>query len=71
MSRIGKLPVHLPAGVTVTFENGLLTVKGAKGTLTQQVVGDIDIRVEGAEAHVIKKVDTKEVGLQHLLAHKF
>ena len=30
MSRIGKLPVHLPAGVTVTFENGLLTVKGLK-----------------------------------------
>ena len=47
MSRIGKLPVHLPAGVTVTFENGLVTVKGSKGTLTQKVVGDIDIKVNG------------------------
>ena len=65
MSRIGKLPVHLPAGVTVTFENGLLTVKGAKGTLTQQVVGEIDIKVEGAEAHVIKKVDSKELEAKH------
>ena len=54
MSRIGKLPVSLPAGVTVTFENGLLTVKGSKGTLTQKVVGKIDIKVEGAEAHVVK-----------------
>ena len=54
MSRIGKLPVVIPAGVTVTFENGLITVKGAKGTLTQQVVGGIDIKVEGAEAHVVK-----------------
>ena len=46
MSRIGKLPVALPAGVTVTFENGLLTVKGSKGTLTQEIVGDINIKVE-------------------------
>ena len=65
MSRIGKLPVHLPAGVTVTFENGVITVKGAKGTLTQEVVGDIDIKVEGNEAHVIKKVDTKELEPKH------
>ena len=65
MSRIGKLPVHLPAGVTVTFENGLLTVKGSKGTLTQQVTGDIDIKVEGGVAHVIKKVDTKELEPKH------
>lgn len=49
MSRIGKLPVVLPAGVTVTFENGLLTVKGGKGTLTQQVVGDINIKVMEVE----------------------
>ena len=53
MSRIGKLPVAIPAGVTITFENGLLTVKGAKGTLTQQVKGEIDIKVEGAEANVV------------------
>ena len=38
MSRIGKLPVAIPAGVTVTFENGVVTVKGSKGTLTQQIV---------------------------------
>ena len=61
MSRIGKLPVALPAGVTVSFENGVITVKGAKGTLTQKFAGDIDIKVEGSEALVVKKQDTKEL----------
>ncbi len=65
MSRIGKLPVAVPAGVTITFENGLLTVKGAKGTLTQNVVGDIDIKVEGAEAHVIKTADKEGADAKH------
>ena len=65
MSRIGKLPVALPAGVNVTFENGLLTVKGSKGTLTQQVVGDIDIKVNGAEAEVVKTADTTDANAKH------
>lgn len=65
MSRIGKLPVAIPAGVTVTFENGLLTVKGAKGTLTQQVVGDIDIKLEGNEAHVLKTGEGEGADAKH------
>ena len=65
MSRIGKLPVHLPAGVTVTFENGLVTVKGSKGTLTQKVVGDIDIKVNGAEAIVEKTADNTDANAKH------
>lgn len=65
MSRIGKLPVAIPAGVTVTFENGLLTVKGAKGTLTQQVVGEIDIKVEGAEAHVLTTGESADTNAKH------
>lgn len=65
MSRIGKLPVSIPAGVSITFENGLLTVKGAKGTLTQTVVGDIDIKVEGAEALVVKTTDSPEFDAKH------
>ena len=65
MSRIGKLPVALPAGVTVSFENGLLTVKGSKGTLTQKIVGDIDIKVEGAEAHVLKTAETVGTEAKH------
>ena len=65
MSRIGKLPVALPAGVSVTFENGLLTVKGSKGTLTQQIVGDINIKVEGAEAIVEKTSDAAGTDAKH------
>jgi len=65
MSRIGKLPVALPAGVTVSFENGLLTVKGSKGTLTQKITGDINIKVEGAEAIVEKTSDAVGTNAKH------
>ena len=65
MSRIGKLPVAIPAGVSVTFNDGLLTVKGGKGTLTQEIVGDIAIKVEGAEAHVIKTAESEGVDAKH------
>lgn len=73
MSRIGKLPVAIPAGVTVSFENGLVTVKGAKGVLTQQIVGGIDIKVEGNEVHVLKvgtqPEDNAKHGLYRALVH--
>ncbi len=45
MSRLGKQPVTIPAGVTVTFENGLLTVVGPKGTLTRAMKSDVAIVV--------------------------
>lgn len=65
MSRIGKLPVTLSAGVTVTFADGVITVKGAKGTLTQKVVGDIDIKVEGGAAHVVKTSEKEGSDAKH------
>ena len=47
MSRIGKLPITLPAGVTVDVDaKNLVTVKGPKGSLTQQVSKDISVNVE-------------------------
>lgn len=47
MSRIGKLPIHLPQGVSVDVDaNNLVTVKGPKGTLTQQVSDDIKVLTE-------------------------
>lgn len=47
MSRIGKLPIQLPAGVSLEVDaNNLVTVKGPKGTLTQQVSKDITVSVE-------------------------
>lgn len=64
-SRIGKKPVVIPAGVTVTFNDGLVTVKGPKGTLTQDIVGAIDIKVEGGHALVVPQDETKETSAKH------
>ncbi len=65
MSRIGKEPVTIPAGVTVTYENNLLTVKGPKGTLTQQVVGSIDFQIEPTVVHVLKTAETTDANAKH------
>ena len=58
MSRIGKMPITLPAGVTVEFSNGIVTVKGPKGTLTREIVGNISVEVEGATL-LVKALDDK------------
>jgi len=47
MSRIGKKPVAIPTGVSADIANGVLTVKGPKGTLTLSLVDDISYAVEG------------------------
>ncbi len=46
MSRIGKLPISIPAGVTVTFDNGVVNVKGPKGELSQKVDSSIIVKLE-------------------------
>ena len=56
MSRIGKMPIALPAGVEVKFENGVVTVKGPKGTLTREIVGNIGVEVEGSTL-LVKALD--------------
>ena len=58
MSRIGKMPIALPAGVTVDFKDGIVTVKGPKGTLTREIVGNIGLEVEGATL-LVKALDDK------------
>ena len=61
MSRIGKMPVAIPAGVEVTVADGnLVTVKGPKGTLTQQLQPSMTIKQEGAELLVSRPDDGKE-----------
>lgn len=65
MSRIGKMPVAIPAGVTVAFNDGVITVKGAKGTLTQKIEGDITVKVDGAHALVEKIHDSAELDAKH------
>ena len=66
MSRIGRLPIAVPAGVTVTIdENNLVTVKGPKGTLSQQVNKDITVKQEGAEIKVTRPTDNKNHRAMH------
>ena len=65
MSRIGKLPIALPAGVTVEFSNGIVTVKGPKGTLTRKIVGNIGIEVEGAVLNVKALDDKADTNAKH------
>ena len=61
MSRIGRLPIAIPAGVTVTVDdNNLVTVKGPKGTLSQQVNPSITVKQEGAEILVSRPSDDKQ-----------
>ncbi len=61
MSRIGRSPIAIPAGVTVTVGNGNeVTVKGPKGTLTQNLHADMVITVEGSEVKVARPSETKE-----------
>jgi large subunit ribosomal protein L6 len=59
MSRIGKLPIHIPAGVTVTINDNVVTVKGPKGELTQNVNPDINITVEDGTIHLTRPTDDK------------
>ena len=61
MSRIGRMPISIPAGVEVKIEgSNLVTVKGPKGTLTQQLHPNMTIAQEGSELHVTRPNDAKE-----------
>ena len=61
MSRIGRLPVELPAGVTASVEAGnVLKVKGPKGELAQAFSGDMEIKVEGNVITVSRPSDDKQ-----------
>ena len=59
MSRIGKLPIQLPAGVTITMNNSVITVKGPKGELTQHINPDITVKVENNTLTVNRPSDER------------
>jgi large subunit ribosomal protein L6 len=71
MSRIGKRPVAIPGGVTATIDNGTLSVKGPKGTLTLGLSDLIDYKVEEGEILVKPANDSKQArafwGMQRTL----
>lgn len=59
MSRVGKKPIALPSGVSLSVDNNVVTVKGPKGTLTQTVDPDISVAVEEGNIEVTRPTDQK------------
>jgi large subunit ribosomal protein L6 len=71
MSRIGKKPVAIPSGVTASIDNGTLSVKGPKGTLSMGLADEVTYQVEGDEIAVKPANDTRRArdfwGMQRTL----
>lgn len=66
MSRIGKLPVSIPSGVEVKFDNSQITVKGPKGELTQWVDTNlVDLKIEDGVLTITRSDDAKEKRSAH------
>ena len=66
MSRIGRMPIAIPAGVTVSLaENNRVTVKGPKGTLERTLPEEMEIKVEGEEVTVTRPNDLKKMKSLH------
>lgn len=60
MSRIGRKPINIPAGVEVKLDNGVITVKGPKGTLTREVHPNMAVNIEDNVITVTRPNDEKE-----------
>jgi large subunit ribosomal protein L6 len=65
MSRIGKAPIEIPAGVNVKIDNNVVTVKGPKGELTQTVNPELEVKVEDNHIVLTRPSDDREHRAQH------
>ena len=65
MSRVGRAPVAILAGVTVEVNNNVMTVKGPKGTLTQDIDSKITVSLENGHAVLTRADDSKELRAKH------
>ena len=65
MSRIGKLPIHLPAGVKVAVADNVVTVEGPKGKLSQAVSPLISVEVKDNEVVLSRQNDERECRAFH------
>lgn len=65
MSRIGKLPIQIPSGVTITVDSDVITVKGPKGELTVPHLSDVTVAVDDGVTTVTRKDDQKIAKAQH------
>lgn len=68
MSRIGKMPITVPAGVTVTIENNFVTVKGPKGELSRQINKNMKLTLDNGVLTVERPSDEKEDRAMHGLS---
>lgn len=65
MSRIGKAPIEIPAGVTVKVDGNVVTVKGPKGELSQAINPELGITIEDGHLTVTRKDDERDSRAQH------
>jgi large subunit ribosomal protein L6 len=65
MSRIGKLPIQVPSGVTITVDSDVITVVGSKGQLTVPHLSDVTVSVDDGVATVVRKDDERIAKAQH------
>lgn len=65
MSRIGKQPVVLPAGVSASLADGVATLKGPKGELALKIPGTVALAQEGSALNVVRKGDDKQSRADH------
>lgn len=65
MSRIGRMPIALPAGVTAEIDANKVTVKGPKGTLTREINPSISMKLENNEIVLTRANDENEVKAMH------
>lgn len=65
MSRIGKQPIAIPAGVTITVDEQAITVKGPKGELSQFTMPGVNVKVDGDTVNVTRDSDEKEHRSKH------
>ncbi len=65
MSRVGKLPIAIPSGVTITVDDSEITVAGSKGTLKQFTMPDITVKHEGEELIVSRANDEPKIRAKH------
>jgi large subunit ribosomal protein L6 len=61
MSRIGKQPIPVPAGVKIDLKGQSLTVTGAKGTLKREIIQDIDVQIQDNEIQVKNRIENTKV----------
>jgi len=65
MSRIGKLPIAIPSGVEVKLNEGMIQVKGPKGSLTTPMQSHLNYRIEGGQVIVTRVDDSRDARARH------